>query len=277
MGKVILCTGKKAKHPYTFYSTGIRVYTVEELCYYIYHNVDTVGEDLLRSELVTFFKDELGLSDRGSLIEELLERHAGIKEIVVCILCSSDYFVEKDVLYVLNELEKLDNLTSAGRRKRHGDYCLRHGLLREAYNEYQSIILQREYIDMTDDEYAGILHNMALVQVRNGLFVQAAEGFLEAYECNKNKESLKHYMYALKLSKQEDTYNKALQTIKADRIFVEELENELYYVSEGEEKSRDYLEVQRIKQLFQEGRVSEYEQMIDDMIERLKNIYRLSS
>ncbi len=130
---------------------------------------------------------------------------------------------------------------------------------------------------MTDDEYAGILHNMALVQVRNGLFVQAAEGFLEAYECNKNKESLKHYMYALKLSKQEDTYNKALQTIKADRIFVEELENELYYVSEGEEKSRDYLEVQRIKQLFQEGRVSEYEQMIDDMIERLKNIYRLSS
>lgn len=275
MGKVILCTGKKAKQPYIMYSTGMRIYTVEELCYYIYHNIDTVGDDLMRPELAHFFKDELELPERGSLIEELFNRKAGVKEIVVCVLCSADYFLEKDILHILNEMEKLENLSPAGRRKRHGDYCLRHGLLKEAYDEYQNIILQREYIELSDDEYAGILHNIAVIHVRNGAFVQAAEGFLQAYECNKNKESLKQYIYALKLSKQEDAYNKAMQSVKTDRVIIEEIENELYYITEGEEKSVDYLEIQRIKKLISEGRVSEYEEMIDQMIERLKNIYRI--
>ena len=50
MGRLIFCIGNKAKEPYFFQSTGTKVYTMEELCYYLYHNIETLEEarDLVR-------------------------------------------------------------------------------------------------------------------------------------------------------------------------------------------------------------------------------------
>ena len=58
MGKFIFCIGNKAKLPYTFRSTGISVYTMEELCYYLYHNIDTLEEDLADIQLVNWIRSE---------------------------------------------------------------------------------------------------------------------------------------------------------------------------------------------------------------------------
>ena len=97
MGKVILCTGKTARNPYYFLSTGTRVYTIEELCYYIYHNIETVSEELVCPELVAFLRNELGLEERADQLEKLYATHAGIKDIIVLILCSADFYEEKSV------------------------------------------------------------------------------------------------------------------------------------------------------------------------------------
>ena len=71
MGKIILCRGKKADTPLTVLQTGVKLYTAEELCYYIYNNIYLIGQDFIDDNLISFL-DETGE-------KELAEREANKK------------------------------------------------------------------------------------------------------------------------------------------------------------------------------------------------------
>ena len=77
MGRLIYCIGDKAKIPFYFQSTGVCVYTMEELCYYLYHNVATLEEDLSESQLVPWIRMELNMPERADFLATLMERKSG--------------------------------------------------------------------------------------------------------------------------------------------------------------------------------------------------------
>ncbi|MFR2513182.1 MAG: hypothetical protein ACLS9K_15865 [Lachnospira eligens] len=47
MGKIILCRGQRTDKPYVTPQTDIKLYSAEELCYYIYNNIYLIGQDLI--------------------------------------------------------------------------------------------------------------------------------------------------------------------------------------------------------------------------------------
>ena len=274
MGKVILCTGKTARNPYYFLSTGTRVYTIEELCYYIYHNIETVSEELVCPELVVFLRNELGLEERANQLEKLYATHAGVKAIIVLILCSADYYEEEEIRTLLSELDTLNEMTPLQRKKRAANQYLESGQYREAMKAYRNILYSREPVEMNSIEYGDILHNLAVLYAKTGAFLTAAEQFRSAYERNGNKESLKQYLYALKLAKQEDQFEKELGRLTENRQLLDEIENELFHVADYEDNTYDYHELMRIRNLKESGRVSEYYKAVEEFIGRLKNKYR---
>ena len=274
MGKVILCTGKTARNPYYFLSTGTRVYTIEELCYYIYHNIETVSEELVCPELVAFLRNELGLEERANQLEKLYATHAGIKDIIVLILCSADYYEEEEIRALLSELDTLNEMTPLQRKKRAANQYLENGQYREAMKAYRNILYSREPVEMNSIEYGDILHNLAVLYAKTGAFLTAAEEFRAAYERNGNKESLKQYLYALKLARQEDQFEKELSRLADNRPLLDEIENELFHVADYEDNTYDYHELMRIRNLKESGRVSEYYKAVEEFIGRLKNKYR---
>lgn len=274
MGKVILCAGKTARNPYYFLSTGTRVYTIEELCYYIYHNIETVSEELVCPELVAFLRNELGLEERANQLEKLYATHAGIKDIIVLILCSADYYEEEEIRALLSELDTLNEMTPLQRKKRAANQYLENGQYREAMKAYRNILYSREPVEMNSIEYGDILHNLAVLYAKTGAFLTAAEEFRAAYERNGNKESLKQYLYALKLAKQEDQFEKELNRLADNRPLLDEIENELFHVADYEDNTYDYHELMRIRNLKESGRVSEYYKAVEEFIGRLKNKYR---
>ena len=54
MGKMILCRGRQTDRPLIIEGTGIRLYTAEELCYYIYNNIYLIGQEFVNGRLVEF-------------------------------------------------------------------------------------------------------------------------------------------------------------------------------------------------------------------------------
>ncbi len=274
MGKVILCTGKTAQNPYYFLSTGTRVYTIEELCYYIYQNIETVSEELVCPELVAFLRNELGLEERANQLEKLYATHAGIKDIIVLILCSADFYEEEEIRQLLSELDSLNEMTPLQRKKRMADQYLENGQFRDAMKAYRNILYSREPVEMNSVEYGDILHNLAVLYVKTGAFATAAEEFRAAYERNGNQESLKQYLYALKFSKQEELFEKEIGRLSENRALMEEIENELYHVSDNEDNTYDYHELMRVRNLKENGRVTDYYKAVDELVGRLKNKYR---
>lgn len=278
MGRLIMCSGKIAKNPFQMKSSGVLIYSIEELCYYIYHNIDTITDDLLNKELILFMKEELGLEERALFIERLMENKAGIKDIVVSIFCSADYYSEEEIKLFLTQIDVLLALSFVQRKKRHADFCFKNGHFTQALREYQKLLNSKESQELSHCDFGDILHNIAVVEARVGAFNIAAERFLEAYERNERATSLKQYLYALKLGKQEEKFERELkQLLENNKGLYDEMEKELYHVLETEEFSQSYQEIRTLKELKELDRMDEYQQLADHITKGLKQDYRLRS
>ena len=96
MSRVILCTGKTARKPYVLKSSGVRVYTIEELCYCLRDQLDMLDEGVIDREMALFIRDELGFAERGDLLEQLILTKSDLKSRLVVIFCTGDYYDEND-------------------------------------------------------------------------------------------------------------------------------------------------------------------------------------
>ena len=91
MGKIILCRGKKADTPLTVLQTGVKLYTAEELCYYIYNNIYLIGQDFIDDNLISFL-DETGEKELAERVRKLKETGGSLAQIFVIILKTIDYY-----------------------------------------------------------------------------------------------------------------------------------------------------------------------------------------
>ena len=58
MGSLILCHKKRAKQPYMITRVHIRIYTIEELCYYICNNLYLIDYTLMNRQLCEWIREE---------------------------------------------------------------------------------------------------------------------------------------------------------------------------------------------------------------------------
>lgn len=277
MGKLILCAGRTAGEPYCFKLTDTPVYTIEELCYYIYHNLESVSEELFNQELIDFIREELGLKERADFLEELLKKKAGIKDLVVSILCSCDLYDKTEINQLIAEIDILFRLTPIQRKKRQADFCLSHHKFKEAMKEYLAILNNKEFTDLTGEEYGDILHNMGVLEARTGAFTVAADKFREAYERNHNEKSLKQYLYALKCSKQEALFEREVKILVGNRELLKQIEEELYHTWDASRYTGLYAEVVRLSELKENGKYTEFYDRLNELVKQLKIEYRKDS
>ncbi|MEI3246665.1 MAG: hypothetical protein V8S26_11405 [Lachnospiraceae bacterium] len=55
----ILCKTKTAKKPFFIENISTNIYSMEELCYYLYNNLYLIDDTLLNEKLCVWLKDEL--------------------------------------------------------------------------------------------------------------------------------------------------------------------------------------------------------------------------
>ena len=92
MGSLILCHSKRAKRPYEISRVHMRIYTIEELCYYLCNNLYLIDYTIMNRRLCDWLEDELGLAKmaedlrRGSECDIRRVRTYNIERI--CDLCT---------------------------------------------------------------------------------------------------------------------------------------------------------------------------------------------
>ncbi len=275
MGRLIYCIGEKAKLPYYFASTGTRVYTMEELCYYLYHNIETLREDLADDQLIFWIRDELKMPERADYLEQIKRKEAGIKDFVVAVFCSTDYYSKEEIEQLVAEIDAYFSLPPVARKKRHADAFLRCGNTHEAMSDYRSLIDDREFSQLTDAQQGQVYHNLAVLQARDGLFRNASNYFLRAYEKSGEKESLCQYLYALKLGGMDAQLNKELNRFIKETDVMRRMENQFYFIEENREYSPEYGSVLRLMELKdREDLEEDFWWLFDETISRLKKAYR---
>ena len=109
---MILAKGKIAKKPYELSYLGQNIYSIEELCYVIYHNIYGINEEFFQISLAKWMKEELGLKELAEKLEAMIVGEHGLKDLVVTTLCGCDYYNEEEIRGIVKVLDEIDHLPS---------------------------------------------------------------------------------------------------------------------------------------------------------------------
>ena len=192
----ILCQGDLAKEPYIIPISEVPVYSLEELCYYMYHNIYTVTEGFFDENLVHWLKGQVHLRTLAMKMEKLIRKHHNIKDLVVTLLCACDYYKKEEIFSLVEVMEKIANLPPEKKARMKADNYLKAGRYGRSFQEYQSLLHGPLAKELSTKEYGDVLHDQAIAMFHVSSFRQAADGFKEAYARNHRPESLQQYLYA---------------------------------------------------------------------------------
>lgn len=273
MSKLILCSGDRAQRPYCITSVGIRIYSIEELCYYLYNHIYLIDEITLNDELFDWINSELNLPDRAAKLKQLKRQKADLKTIITVILCSADYYTENEIKGILKLLDDILKMPIVKRRCLKAAGLLKNESYREAAKEYEIIINSKEAVDLTPEEYGDIYHNLAIAKAHITGMKAASHLFLEAYERNHRDESLQQYLYSLLLMRDFTEFQKKIEQFQVS----EKLQNsirEFVRLKEEEAVMTDsYKLVEHLRDLKENTQLEDYFNNAVIMINKWKEQY----
>ncbi len=73
MSGYILCQTKKAERPYFIENISTNIYSIEELCYYLYHNLYLIDASVINEELCMWIQQELELPKLAAKLRPKLQ------------------------------------------------------------------------------------------------------------------------------------------------------------------------------------------------------------
>ena len=274
MGKVILCAGKRAEKPYVSQALGIYAESIEELCFCLHQNLDIIDSAAIDRNMAGFIRDDLGLDERGKKLEGLIKSRASLKEKLMAVFESCDFYDDQELNRISAEIDELSKLSGPERRKKRADRQMKQGHYNEAAAEYRNILASTQSNELSDGGMGEILHNLGIFEIHRGDIEEALRLFLDAYERDGQRETLKAYFLALKLTKNNARYSDEVKRLEIDPKLYNEIESAMRSAEEDFEQSSSYSEINRMKVLWQQGRFSEEKRLSGEIIERMKHIYR---
>ena len=283
MGKLVLCRGSYAEVPYYMEVGDINVYSIEEVNYYIVDKLDLIIELELKEALIDWIKDQLHLEELAKELDRLKQRNTSHKAIIEAILNACNYYSDDKKQAILETIKELESLPIIQRKIKKGNNFLEAKNYKAAENCYESLMeveigpdsLGKQEARLTGKEYAQVLHNLGIAKIYTVGIKQASTFFKQAYERNREEESLKQYLFSLKLSNQEEMLKAEIDRYELDSGFVDGLKEELSEYIKNYENSGEYNRVLELKELRDLDRQL-FCDKVEDITSKLKRQYRRS-
>ena len=274
MGSLILCVGKKADRAFIFPGSHMELYTIEEVCYYIFNYIDTMVKDDFDEALVEWLRKQIGLEETANKVERLIHNKNSFKDIVVTLLCACDYYKETEIRDLIRIIDRLENMSFYDRCRQKCNRFLGNMKYKEAERFLYDVLKTELAKGLSAEEYGNLLHNLAVVHIHTASYSEAAKEFKEAFECNHKEETLKQYLLALQLSQQNELYEKERIRLGVPEELTEGVSRELEQNMKEAEDSIEYEKLQQIATMRSKGQISNYYDAVSNMIERWKQEYK---
>lgn len=240
MSGLILCK-KKAEIPLYVELSDIHIYSMEELCYYLYHNIYAIDGSFFDEAFFEFLK-HMG---EQALIQKLnMDILSGKKylNLVSDIIYSVDYYSEEERESINHELMEIMKRTPAENRKARADILRECGKYSEALQEYYAVI-KDETLGATDRNIAESWNNIGVLKAGAFRYTEAVKCFERAMDIQQQQEFLDNIICALIMGGkyQAEAGEESIKTLKKEMIFKYHIDNKLFEkyarVIEGEEEN----------------------------------------
>lgn len=141
MSGYILCQVKRAKLPYYIENISTNIYSIEELCFYFYHNIYLLDSTILNEELCFWIRDQLGLKKLAeNLYRHLDDDDMKVGDFILPVFKEINYLSLEEFRKLNQQIQQLAKEPEVLRQKRKGDYLMEHGKYVNAIKVYQKAL-----------------------------------------------------------------------------------------------------------------------------------------
>ena len=266
----LICTGTRTNQPLFIYETKTNIFSVEELCFYIYENIETLDEKLFDGRILDFFK-RCDREDLAMRTEALMKAKSPLEEFVRAVLSYVNYYGKAETEQLCARVRSFENQPVEERLKAVGDALLKAKKYSMAKKQYRRLLEMDVNKYMEDAFYGKIWHNLGVAYARTLYFKASLECFKTAYEIYPDEQVKMSLLKALKLAGEHEEYKRLG---KEEPRFLEWQKQ--WKLEENSLKSslERTGEVKECINLYQRGQVSAYNDSVDALIEKWKKEYR---
>ena len=211
MSSLILCHKKKARSAYEIARIHRRIYTIEELCYYLCNHLYLVDYTIMNEKLCDWLAEELELSELSDHLRGMLEQNASMEQFVITILSSSSIYTTAELSQIQDVLDRLKNQRPIEKQKYKADNLLESGSVKSAIMAYQEII-HGERDESIDGKFYGKVYGcLGAAYGRLFLYEEAAKMYEAAFQICEEESMLRAYLYACRKHMTGEEYMGLLQ------------------------------------------------------------------
>ena len=198
MGSIILCHKKKAREPYEIARIQRRIYTIEELCYYLCNHLYLIDYTIMNQQLCDWVRDELELAELAEALKAHLEQNGSKEQFVMLILKYSAIYSAGELKQMQDTLDKFKNQKPVEKQKYKADNLLEGGSVKAAIAIYQQILSEDEDESVEGRFYGRVYGCLGAAYGRLFMYKEAAKMYEAAYQICEEQSMLKAYVYACK-------------------------------------------------------------------------------
>ena len=96
MALVTICKYRRAKTPYFLEQAGLNMYSLEELAWFLYHNICLAEPQMFDDRLCCWLEEELGSSELARRIRNGKESGTNFQNLVISIVGAVDLFTNQE-------------------------------------------------------------------------------------------------------------------------------------------------------------------------------------
>ena len=216
-----LCTGKKAEHPFFIESIGIRIYTIEELCWFLHNNLYLIDRNVTSTELAEWVRDELGLKTLARKLLDAVERpDHDASYFIMPIFQEIGYLSPEEMRRMREELTRVQVQPEDQRAKIRADYLVSGGRSAAAITAYRRILNRKAEGNLGTAFYSSVWNNLGCAYAQQFRFRDAADAFLEGWKLAQTRELMRRYVSTLPLFLSDEEYREKLSSIGADGMLI---------------------------------------------------------
>lgn len=277
MGSYILCQQNRAATPFYVESISTNLFSIEELCFFLYHNIYLLDGTIINERLCKWIQDDLGYKDLGMKLNRQLRDGVDVEGFILPIFKEVNYLSHEEYKSLGIKIEQLDEQPDVVKDKLKGDCLVRYG------KYINGIKVYKEILDNLDDTNLGgqfkgtVYHNMGCAYARLFQMDEAMDCLKEGCELLHTRAAIKSYLGTLYITKSSTEFEQEANQLGVDEQTKNEILHELQKSESEDVNSPVYEEFQKAKIAKGHGDDSEYYHTMDLLLEKMTKDYHNST
>ena len=267
-----LCIGEYASVGYEPEDMGIKVYSLEELVYFVRENAVLLDNGFMDESLGEWLAEECKLQELGEELRKASRKRVSLKSYVGILLEYAGFYSKEINDQIENIIVENSNLSIYEKKKARGDALVQKGHYGKAGREYAKLLqmLPEDMIILRGEIY----HGCGVCLAKMFYFKLAGEYFLKAHTLTGKIASYHQYLWTKRLAMSEEEYVEFLR--EHEEAYEDSVEMEEYLEELGAqwEHSHSGMLLQGIQKEKEFRRIAEYQNKLKERVDYLKDAYR---